>query len=435
MSNEAATNEDESDDTPEQNEEAAQIPGAAHLANWLAWAAPIEQSPVLTPEGRVAAHRAVPSIRRALGEDFLQRALAIPGGHPIFSLGHWPANQVIWVYVNLFQLAAQFELLRRPRSQLWKVTRSLQANFDPTNWTHGLLQLEVAGLGLQAGWHSLFEPALDTGRKADLRMNNGSATLLIETTSLGFSVLEQRALAFFHSLTFRVLEIEMRYTVHLSGELCDVTSPETVAEWFQKIEAAAAATAGDGISRNVAGPAGGLIQITGQLPAEESVRLNGALVETDPLRRLLACIRDKASQTEGASPVWLRIEDLAGLWMMLSGMTLEQKLVMLTPILQSQLDPLPHIAGIVLSPGATWSTASAAESVRETWRAESATALRRPLPGHRERETIIVPRSGSLQVASAPLIDWYEHEEHWLTWALKQLGFPPPEELFLITAA
>src|SRR5258706_11069395 len=119
------------------------------------------------------------------------------------------------------------------------------------------------------------------------------------------------------------------------------------------------------------------------------------------LRRLVARIRDKANQTEGASPVWLRIEDLAGLWMMLSEMTLEQKLAMLTPILQSELDPLLHIAGIVLSPGAAWSTASAAESVRETWRAGGATALRRPLPGHRERETIIVPRTGSRQVASA----------------------------------
>jgi hypothetical protein len=434
MSNEATTKKDENDNTPGHNEEAAQIPGAAHLANWSAWAAPIEQSPVLTPEGRVAAHRAVASIRRALGEDFLQRALAIPGGHPIFSLGHWPANQVIWVYVNLFQLAAQFELLRRPRSQLWKVTRSLQANFDPTNWTHGLLQLEVASLGLQAGWHTLFEPALGTGRLADLRMDNGSATLLVETTSLGFSVLEQRALAFFHSLTFRVLEIEMRHNVHLSGQLCDVTSPETVAEWFQKIEVAAAATAGDGISRSVSGPAGGLVQVSGQLPTEESVRLNGALVETDPLRRMVARMRDKANQTEGASPVWLRIEDLAGLWMMLSEMTLEQKLVMLTPILQSELDPLPHIAGIVLSPGATWSTASVAEFVRETWRAEGATALRCPLPGHRERETLIVPRSGSLQVASTPMIDWYAREEHWLNWALEQLGFPPPEEL-LLTAA
>ena|SRR5258708_934275 len=126
MANGAGTSENENDDTPGHNEEAAQFPGAAHLADWLAWAAPIEQSPVLTPEGRVAAHRAVASIRRALGEDFLQRALAIPSGHPIFSPGHWPANQVIWVYVNLFQLATQFELLRRPGSQLWKVTRSLQ---------------------------------------------------------------------------------------------------------------------------------------------------------------------------------------------------------------------------------------------------------------------------------------------------------------------
>ncbi len=58
----------------------------------------------------------------------------------------WPgANDVPWVYANLFQLAAQFALLGE---RLRPVQRAMRVNLHPINWIHALLQLELASLGL-----------------------------------------------------------------------------------------------------------------------------------------------------------------------------------------------------------------------------------------------------------------------------------------------
>jgi hypothetical protein len=121
---------------------------------WSDWASLIEDSQCLTPSGLRVAHWAVSVLERTFGGDFLQRATAAPGAHPVFSLGFWPgANDVPWVYANLFQLAAQIELLTQSRSKDWgKVKQAISSNLEAINWIHSLLQLELASLGLKAGW-------------------------------------------------------------------------------------------------------------------------------------------------------------------------------------------------------------------------------------------------------------------------------------------
>jgi hypothetical protein len=50
-------------------------------------------------------------------------------------------------------------------------------------------------------------------------------------------------------------------------------------------------------------------------------------------------------------------------------------------------------------------------------------AVRCPIPGHRVRETIIVPQAGLHEAEADTFADWYAHEDSWLDWALQQLGY------------
>jgi hypothetical protein len=119
---------------------------------WSDWASLIEDSQCLTLSRLRVARWAVATLQRTLGSDFLQRAATAPGAHPVFSLGFWPgANDVPWVYANLFQLAAQIKLLTRARSKDWrKVRQDMTTDLQEIRWIHSLLQLELAGLGLKA---------------------------------------------------------------------------------------------------------------------------------------------------------------------------------------------------------------------------------------------------------------------------------------------
>ena len=68
----------------------------------------IDESHCPTPSGQRVALRAVETLERILGADFLHRAAAVA---LLSSLGLWPlTNDVPWVYANLFQFALRIRL-------------------------------------------------------------------------------------------------------------------------------------------------------------------------------------------------------------------------------------------------------------------------------------------------------------------------------------
>jgi hypothetical protein len=167
------------DETLARHRALAEVLEGKRPMGWSDWSMFIHESRCLTPDGRHIALWAVNILQRALGDDFLQRAAdsvakrAVttelePGIHPIFSLGLWPANDVPWVYANLIQLAAQITLLGLPGANFRRVRDTLRRNLNPINWASVLLQMEIAGLGLRAGWTIQLEPPLGTGRYADV---------------------------------------------------------------------------------------------------------------------------------------------------------------------------------------------------------------------------------------------------------------------------
>jgi hypothetical protein len=62
-------------------------------------------------------------------------------------------------------------------------------------------------------------------------------------------------------------------------------------------------------------------------------------------------------------------------------------------------------------------------SLRESFKRTGGIAVRCPIPGHRVRETIIVPQAGLHEAEADIFADWYAHEDSWLDWALQQLGY------------
>lgn len=205
--------------------------------DWATWVSPIYDAQNLTPRGREVVIWAADVLRRAFGDTFLTEAYAHqrarppvalwkhPEIHPVFAQGIWPlANYAPWAIANLLQFSAQLELLRKISRP---VRTSMKDYRDPVKWTHGLLQLEVAGLGLHAGWQTSFEPKLSTGRRADVCLDDTSATLLVETSSLRMSDRELRALKSANDLTGRMMfslrDIAWRHAVQISGEVTDLT--------------------------------------------------------------------------------------------------------------------------------------------------------------------------------------------------------------------
>ncbi len=396
---------------------------------WSDWASLIEDSQCLTPSGQSVARWAVDTLQRTLGSDFLQRAGAAPGAHPVFSLGFWPgANDVPWVYANLFQLAAQFELLTQSRSKDWgKVKQAISSNLEAVGWIHCLLQLELAGLGLRAGWQSRFEPKLDNGHLADVCLTREGNQLLVETVSMRMSTHEQEALAFFRTLAQQLSLLEMQYAVHISGSLGTPLSAEESRQWLQEIGSVARSVAQNGIIRLVSNQTGGRLEISREQPTLETTKLEGDPVTEDGWGRLVARLNDKARQAKGAGPVWVRLEEISGLWHFtpLQGMTLQEKLGVLLPDLQKELASFPDLAGVILAPAILWAGNAAPERLSARIEREGGIALRSPLPGYRVRESIIVTRAGQAREDARIFADWYEQEATWLDWALEQMGHPP----------
>jgi hypothetical protein len=401
---------------------------------WSDWAIPMDDSQLLSSKGHEVVTWAVGVLQPFLGDDFLQRVRDAGAEHALLSpaLLHtlWMIVDSQYVYADLIQLAAQMTLLGHRSGRLRATMRN---NFDPTSWTHALIQLELASLALRDGWDGQFEPRLDDGKSADVRLSKDGAPVLFEITSMGMSVDEREALDYFHSLSTQIMSIELRQGVQVTGDLGDIAPASEVARWLERIEEAAAATAQDGDVRPVAGPAEATVIVSREALEPGGTHLQGASVTSDPWRRLVARIERKARQTSSAERVWIRLEDHAGLlWFSpLAQMSLADRLAALVPPLREAINSFPHVAGVVVSPGPMWPPDTATEETCQLPGDDGAVALRRPISGPRVRETIIVSRSDARDGGIAAIQDWYRQETTWLDWALQQLNCPRLTDLFI----
>src|SRR5260370_19617995 len=213
-------------------------------------------------------------------------------------------------------MAAQLYLFQQNSStnRFGLVLKDLRKNLQPITWVGALLQLEVASLGLQAGWTREFEPSLGNPRSADVCFTHDSAKLLIEATSMRMSDGERRALTFYQRLSRQLMNLEWRYGVRIAGFLGWSRAEEEVKQWFREIAAAARITGQDGTARQVAGPHEGLLTIfrPTEATAGEPWGITNPTEEARILERLVARLQEKQKQAEGsATPVWVRLDQYA----------------------------------------------------------------------------------------------------------------------------
>jgi hypothetical protein len=215
------TNEDkteqrlsESDETLARHQAFGRVLSGEQPMRWDNWGRFVHDSRCLTLDGRVVAQWAVNTLRKDLGDDFLERASQRKDAHPIFGSSLWPINDVPWVFANLFSLATQLEMLR---FQNKLVRKSMSNNLEAINWAHGLLELEIGGLASRSGWRCAFEPALGNGRKGDVQCKQGSSTLFVEATSMQMSDKERTVLAFHNRLSWQMYLIRSEHEVLLEA--------------------------------------------------------------------------------------------------------------------------------------------------------------------------------------------------------------------------
>lgn len=240
-------------------------------------------------------------------------------------------------------------------------------------------------------------------------------------------------------LFWRVEEVLFREGVHLVGSIEGLGPEHDIEVWLSDLQSVAAATAQDGHPRSIPGPLGGTLEMKRDLDLnpEDSLTLTGPVVTADPWARLIARLNDKARQAAGSKSVWVRLEELAGIWhfTQLRTMSLEDKLRTLAPFLRRALVAFPDLAGVIVAPAVLWAGEAPAEAVHEVVMSTDGgmAAIRAPLPGHQARETVIVSPAAKSDDADMDMFDalvhWYTQEETWLDWALEQLGKPPFGEL------
>lgn len=442
----------------------AEVISGEREMDWDTWSFFIDESDYLTPKGKEVALWAVEILKQTLKDDFFQNVKNwlvnwnkthpdLPlNSHPVFSYGLWPgANQLPWVYANLIRLAAQIQLfihdnikraeLDLNNNKVRRVLNTLHNNPEPINWASALIQLEVAGLGLKEGWQVQFEPKHRTGKKSDVFVTNGSDQLLVETTVMRFSEDDRKTLALSHDLSMCLMSIESRYNIRISGWLSSAALKNTNdrAQCLQAIKDAAQATADGGSSYQVTRPGQALLTIF--RPTEETVynrwEITGDTIGERPLERLIAILNDKNNQAKGSAiAVWLRIDEHAEMWqyLQMQGWTLVQIRDFFADFLQQELASFPYLAGVIISPGISWSTSNPPNLVVDRNENNESIVVSCPIPGgNRIRESIIVAQAGKFTEQARIFADWYSQESKWLNWALEKLRKPPFNELVYLS--
>jgi hypothetical protein len=441
------TTDDTIDDTLARHRVLNAVFNGERKMSWTEWALPIYDVKSLTPQGREAALWAVGVLRRAFGDAFLaqvwerQRARPPielwqhPQIHPVLGQGLWPGmNTAPWVFANLLQLAAQIQLLFTESKD---VRKSMRTNLEAINWIHGLLQFEVAGLALRAGWRPTFEPPLGTDKLAGVHLDGPSAPLLVEVRSLRMWQRESQAIEAAGEMPMRLSmslnNMAADCGVQVSGSVENLTTLEEVEAWARNVGAAMMATAQDGTPCEVSGPTEGTLRVTRDVADPPALTFSGPQGWFDPWGVLARRLKEKAEQARGASqPVWVRVEDDASLWFAHSSLALAEKLGVFTPLVREMLEPYPDLAGVILAPAVLWASDAPPDRLREVIVApgSGAVAVRSALPYHRARETIIVAQAGVTDLGLETFAGWYADEADWLDWALERLGQPPFAELF-----
>lgn len=415
---------------------------------WDAWAGALDEAP-LTGAGRAVMAWALDVVRDLFGETWLQDHADASGSVPLMSPKHWPLSNHRSV-VRFLGLASRAALVRQQASvvallgEARKVHRSRESvakSFD-----HLCLTLEIAAFAVTDGWSLNYEQNLLSGRKPDLWLHRNGLDYLIEITQLSLDRDFRLAEAWTDRLVHEFFALEVRYAVELVRRATEILDDEATEQWLTDVEKACQRTANDGRHRTVA-HSGNTAEIYPPGQRSGTSISEGPLVTGDLWKRVAARLNDKIKQTHGGPPAWLRIDDIGTMFHLTdwSARSLPDRLADLVHNIGVALADAPHVRGVILTGGddastsviedTAWPCTDNPETPPRHRLAQGPVAMRRVLPGDRERTTFVVPNQHPhvLLPAGTGLEPglWYHREQSWLDHALHALGHPP---LYLLLA-
>jgi hypothetical protein len=333
-------------------------------------------------------------------------------------------------YVELVELALRLELCQFV-NRFPSVQRTLASNPNEDEVQHLRLQLEVAALAKHAGHGIEFEPPVSFGpKRADIELSLPGRTPVLVETRVILMPGDMRAIQQFSDDVFiRLRTIASRYGLICEGEVGQLLDTEETDAFLADVDRHARLIA-KGISMPPFRSYGAAL--TFKEAGSEGGALKGPSIEGDLWHRFAARLVEKAEQTRGAKGVWLRFDARQGLWQFtkwaLEG--LPAKTVWLHHNVAVALADYPHVAGVVVTPGAVLGQGTFVDEDYDGL--NGAFGLRRLIAPLRVRETLVIPLAtdDDAMALSRAWRDLYAFEPAWLDDALGRFGLPTSAEIF-----
>jgi len=369
---------------------------------------------------------AVDRLEEHLGRDWPERTWQRFGRLPA-GIELAPMHTI--AFAELLELALRLDRCR-DCERLPRVIRTLITNANEDEVVHLRMQLELAALALHAGHGVAFEPSVTGGRRrADLELDltSGRQTL-VETRAILMPERLRTAHGFADDVFDAVRAIGHRHGVECEGEFTRVLDEHETSVLLSELDRYALL-----IAKGIAMPpfrAHGAF-LTMRPGSGIGGGLKGPASEGDIWPRLAARLQEKAEQTRGVDRVWLRIDARQGLWQFTAWAKedLAAKLVLLQHNVASVLGEHPHVAGVVMTPGAVLTQGMFADEDHE---GPEGFALRRLIAPLRVRETLIMPLDAYQDTTDLAHAwrDLYASEPRWLDHALQVVGLPSADDVF-----
>jgi hypothetical protein len=381
-------------------------------------------SPLVNPARRQATLWAIDQLEKHMGRDWLERYWEASGHVPEeVNLG----RAHVAALGGLLELALRLQLLAGAQG-LGGVRKEMRSDLRDDRRRHAALQLEVGGLAMRSGATVALENRTSKDAPpSDVVMHCGEAALRVETFAIILDQHSQEGRAYWDHMTRAIMRISMQLNVNVAGDLGGRLQKEDAAELLRRIEAAAQVVADTGREAPVVFHEAHLRVLP---PGTSSYELRGGVETSQGWPRVEARLLQKAAQAARAGGGWLRADLMDGTWQFTpwAHASLHGKLNEIGKLVKPALARVDGVAGIVLSSGAC--VAQGRFPGLSTRTTDRCYGFVRPLPGHRVRETMIIPVTTAGQSEADIWAQLYNTESTWLDWALSQAGLPACQEIF-----
>jgi hypothetical protein len=402
----------------------------------------------VAPPGRPVLRWAVDVLRDLFGEAWLADNAASSETVPLLHSDWWPLSNPRAV-IRVLELATRAALVRQhgEAEPLLEQARRVGTGRESVirEFKHLCLALEVAAFAITSGWSVAYEQPLPSGRRPDLWLRRNGLEYLVELTITGydreFRVLE----AWLEKLRLAFFGIEARHHVDTTRQIEAMLDDQETRQWLAELDTAVRLTAADATPRTVR-LEGAVAEVFPEGQRPTSTVSTGPAQFRDVWGRVAARLEEKAKQTYGGPPAWLRIDDVGTMFKLTdwSAAPLPERLAQLANNVGVALADTPHVRGVIITGGDQYAATGAAGET--AWSdsgdhtrlsdggpgryqvGDGPVAMRRVIPGRRQRLTFVVPTEHPhvLLPAGVGLEPglWYDDEPTWLDWVLRELGHP-----------